>query len=644
MSSQDMSQFLGIFIDEGREQIDLMETSFLDLEKKDHRPELVQDLFRAAHTLKGSSKAMGFSAMGDLTHRMEDVMDAVREGRLAGTNQLITVMLACADYLKKLMDRIAAVGTDEVDDPDVLASLMSQLGGLLENKPAEPTLCRLNLLVTFEKGCEFRGARALMVLGAAEEVGTLLETDPGRDKLIEEEFGNSFLLTVESDRDAKWIIDKLKAVHDVADVVMKGETEERAVPTPDPAKTAASPVSTSQTIRVDVNRLDILLNLVGELVTDRTQMANLCGLLRARHHGDELVAHVLEATTRIARVTGELQDEIMKTRMLPIDNAFQRMPRVVRDLAQKLGKQIKLEISGGDTEIDRSLIDALSDPLIHLLRNSVDHGVEEPKERRASGKPEQGTVTLTARHVENNIQIEITDDGKGIDSERVKRKAVESGLVTEAASLAMSEAEALKLIFAPGLSTAQEVSDVSGRGVGMDIVRTNIEKIGGRITLDSKVGRGTKFTIRLPLTLAIMRALLVEAEGVTYALPLSSVSETLRLGNGEDSVKREKLSGKCAMVLRGETVPLANLDSVLSHGKESSSIDKIPADACVVVVGAGTGQVGLCVDALRGEQEIVIKPLGSLLGEVHGVSGASILGDGRVALIIDPSKAMVRAA
>jgi len=640
-----MSQFLAIFIDEGREQIELLETGFLELEHENRRPDLVQDLFRAAHTLKGSSKAMGFAAMGDLTHRMEDVLDVLREGRLGSSTKLISTMLACVDLLKTLMDRIAVSGTDEVGESDHLAALLLQLGNLLEAGPVDST-SQLRLRVSFSEGCEYCGARALMVVAASEEVGSVLATEPDLDALGEDQFGSSFTLRIETTQDPQTVIKKLKGIPDVADVVvLRAEEDQKqdTIPTDTDKATVAHP-STSQTIRVDVNRLDVLLNLVGELVTDRTQMATLCGLLRARHHGDELVAHILEATTRIARVTGELQDEIMKTRMLPIDNVFQRMPRVIRDLAQKLGKKIKLDISGGDTEIDRSLIDALSDPLIHLLRNSVDHGIEDPSYRLSSGKPEEGTVTLRARHVENNIEIEITDDGQGIDAGRIRAKAVDTGLISDTAAQAMTEADVLKLIFAPGLSTATEVSDVSGRGVGMDIFRTNIEKIGGRVALESTRGVGTRFTIRLPLTLAIMRALLVEADSVTYALPLGSVIETLRLGSGEGAVKRERLSGRSAMVLRGETVPLSNLENLLAQSAKSRDKETVASDACVVVVGAGSGQIGFCVDSLMGEQEIVIKPLGSLLGEVHGISGASILGDGRVALIVDPARVMVRAA
>ncbi|HLK15229.1 MAG TPA: chemotaxis protein CheA [Fimbriimonadaceae bacterium] len=698
-----MSQFLGIFIDEGREQLDLLESSFLTLEKSDRSPELLQDLFRAAHTLKGSSKAMGFNSMGELTHRMEDVLDAVRHNQLGTSPELISVLLACTDMLNGFMDSIAASGTDEVTDPAAFSGLIDNLGGYLgggtaavaggeaPGKPkaaskikaaaepkaattARPGLDRNthNLTVTFEETCEFCGVRAEMVLAVAEEIGEVLSTSPKRGELDLEAFGRSFELTVATELDLEAAMRKLGAVSEVSGVARSSdqihqaggtepepapEAQERAEEGPknskpdskpatgsSPPSRSTGPASSSQTIRVDVGRLDALLNLVGELVTDRTQMANLAGALNAKYHGDELASHILEATMRIARVTGELQDEIMKTRMLPIDNAFQRMPRVVRDLAQNLGKEIQLEISGGDTEIDRSLIDALSDPLIHLLRNCVDHGIEDPEGRRAAGKPATGLVRMSARHEENNIVIEICDDGKGIDPDRIKRKAVESELLSAAAAQAMTDAEALRLIFSSGLSTAQEVSEISGRGVGMDIVKTNLEKIGGRVHLESKLGEGTMFTIRLPLTLAIMRALLVESASVTYALPLCSVVETLRLGISDSEVKRERLTGKCAMVLRGETVPLTNLQAMLCKAEETSSTNMIPKDACVVVVGSGTGQVGLCVDTLRGEQEIVIKPLGSLLGDIHGISGASILGDGRVALIVDATKAMVQAA
>ena len=334
----------------------------------------------------------------------------------------------------------------------------------------------------------------------------------------------------------------------------------------------------------------------------------------------------------------------MKARMLPIDGVFQRLPRMVRDLAQKTGKEIQFEMSGGETELDRTVLEVLSDPLIHLLRNSVDHGIEPPEGRAAAGKPAAGKVTLSARHQENHIVIEISDDGRGMDPDRLKESAIRKGLLTEAAAAAMSDLDALSLIFASGFSTAAILSDISGRGVGMDIVRSNLEKVGGRILIDSTLGHGSRFTIHLPLTLAIVRAVLVRSGGGTYVLPMGSVVEMLRLGADAGGTERRTLGGQAVISLRGRTIPLVSLSGLLSGDPGAGRPENIPPDSYVVVAGAGSRQVGLCVDALIGEQEVVIKSLGTLLGDIPGLSGATILGDGRVALIVDVAKAVARTA
>jgi two-component system chemotaxis sensor kinase CheA len=316
------------------------------------------------------------------------------------------------------------------------------------------------------------------------------------------------------------------------------------------------------------------------------------------------------------------------------------MPRMVRDLAQKTGKEVDFQMSGGDTELDRSVLETLADPLIHLLRNSVDHGIEPPEEREAAGKPALGKVTLSARHEENHIVIDITDDGGGIDPDKMRSAAVKKGLIAQAQADVMSDRDAVHLIFAAGFSTAKTLSDISGRGVGMDIVKSNLEKLGGRVIVESQVGRGSRFTIHLPLTLAIVRALLVSAGGGTYVLPLSSVVEMLRLGTREGEVSRRSVGGHAMIVLRGRTMPLANLADVLCEDPMATSVTHVAEDAYVVVVGFAEKQVGLCVDGLIGEQEVVIKSLGKLLGEIHGLAGATILGDGHVGLIVDPAKAI----
>jgi two-component system chemotaxis sensor kinase CheA len=717
MINTDMSQYLGVFLDEGREQLDLLEANILKMERGDHSLEMLQMLFRAAHTLKGSSRAMGFLAIGDLTHEMENILDDLRNDKLSVDTNIVNALLDCLDALTSLVESVSATSTDSETDKDI-PGLVARLNALrlgqsaseavavaqpaaglpAANAPAlafdipvsdfEHTaihearaagLSVFHISVELSPDCLMKSVRVFMVLGALEPLGTVLVSHPREEKLEEEEFELKFQLLIATERSLEEITDPLGRISEIDCITVTSWEAPDAAPvaetpaaitaseptkltletvsaptalpvaeaaTPVPAKPAsksgdaAAPAQHSQTIRVDVSRLDNLLNLIGEMVIDRTQIARISGDLRERYPQDELASHLLEATNRIARITGELQDEIMKARMLPIDGVFQRMPRMIRDLAQKTGKEVDFQMLGGETELDRSVLEVLGDPLIHLLRNSVDHGIEEPEGRDAAGKPRQGVVTMAARHEENHIVIEITDDGRGIDPVKIKAAGIKKGIITQAGADLMTDRDALSLIFASGFSTAQTISDISGRGVGMDIVRSNLEKLGGRILLDSKVGKGSKFTIHLPLTLAIVRALLVSAGGGTYVIPLSSVVEMLRLGEDNGGITRRTVGGQAVIVLRGKTVPLASVADVLCGNPRATSADRIAEDAYVVIVGFGEKQVGLCVDALAGEQEVVIKSLGMLLGDITGLSGATILGDGRVALIMDVAKAV----
>ena len=703
----DMAQYLGVFLDEGQEQLGLLEANILTLERGDHSLETLQVLFRAAHTLKGSSRAMGFLAIGDLTHEMENVLDDLRNDKLAVSTPIVNVLLECLDSLGALIEMVSSTGEDTgatgKDIPGLVTRLSELRQGGAEATPLAPPpaptpratenaatfeisayveeslrdarttgLTAYHIGITLSADCLMKSVRVFMVLAALEPLGAVLASRPGEDELDAEDFDTQFQILFASRVPQAQVESALAVISQIASVTVtawetevtqkaipsqeappapngggagQGQETEQAAPAP-PALGAggrpggAAPPAHNQTIRVDVARLDNLLNLIGELVIDRTQIARLSGELQARYPQDEQAAHLMEATHRVARITAELQDQIMKARMLPIDGVFQRMPRMVRDLAQKTGKEVDFQMEGGETELDRSVLEVLGDPLIHLLRNSVDHGIETPEVRVAAGKPAQGRVVLSARHEENHIVIALTDDGGGIDPVKIKAAAVNKGVLTQAASDSMSDRDALSLIFASGFSTAKVVSDISGRGVGMDIVKSNLEKLGGRILLDSKVGAGSCFTIHLPLTLAIVRALLVGAGGGTYVLPLASVVEMLRLGMAEGEIPRKTVAGRAVIVLRGRTVPLANLADVLCGDPLATRSDHIPQDAYVVVIGFGETQVGLCVDALIGEQEVVIKSLGTLLGDVTGLAGATILGDGRVALIVDIAKAI----
>jgi two-component system chemotaxis sensor kinase CheA len=694
----EMAQYLSVFLDEGREQLGLLETHILSLERGDSSTEILQVLFRAAHTLKGSSRAMGFLAIGDLTHEMENVLDDLRQGKMTVGTEIVNALLSCLDALSGLIDTVEQTSTDtaaagSADIPALVARLSalrssagvpvppvvssaapsdSVLMTLQEHVQAslqqahDAGLTAYHITVTLDPACLMKSVRVFMVLAALEPLGSVLASVPEEEALDNEEFDKEFQLLFVTEGRSEAISAALSEISELAAVSVTpwvADAPPASVTPPASASASAeasvpdAPVGTAspavshaaartQTIRVDIGRLDNLLNLIGELVIDRTQIARLAGELQSRYPQDEGASSLIEAVHRIARITGELQDQIMQTRMLPIDGVFQRLPRMVRDLAQKTGKELDFQMEGGETELDRSVLEALGDPLIHLLRNSVDHGIELPEARQTAGKPALGKVILAARQVANQIVITLTDDGAGIHPAKIKASAVSKGLITQSAADAMSDKDAIALIFASGLSTAAVISDISGRGVGMDIVKSNLEKLGGRLSVDSEVGRGTCFTIHLPLTLAIVRALLVSAGGGTYVLPLSAVVEMLRLGTEEGEIPLRTVGGQAVMVLRGRTVPLISLSGVLSGDPRATRASGIPADAYVVVVGFGDTQVGLCVDGLLGEQEVVIKSIGILLGDIPGLAGATILGDGSVALIVDVAKAVetIRAA
>ena len=693
MNNADMSQYLDVFLDEGREQLLLLETNILQMERGNHTEEMLQILFRAAHTLKGSSRAMGFLAIGDLTHEMENILDDLRNDKLVVTTPIVNALLACLDSLGRLVDTVAESGTDAGRGDGEIPALVERLTKLRTNTSegdadipsvnvptAESSLQEFKLLdheleavaaahssglsvyhvgVNLNPDCLMKSVRVWMTFGALEPMGTVIAVDPSEEKLEAEEFDVSFKLVFASESSPEDITRALTTVSEIAscEVYLRPLTQP-AAPAPksaviEPKIDSVEPTdkavtgnksagSQTQTIRVDVSRLDSLLNLVGELVIERSQIHQLCVDLHRRYPRDTEAAQLLETTNRIARVTAELQDLIMKARLLPIDGVFQRMPRMIRDLAQKTGKSVRFEMLGGETELDRTVLESLADPLIHLLRNSIDHGVETPENRTTSGKPEEGLVTLSARHEENRIVLEITDDGKGMDPAILKDVAVRKGLISPAAASTMGDKDALGLIFASGFSTAAALSDISGRGVGMDIVKSNLEKIGGRVVVESTLGMGSKFTIHLPMTLAIVRAVLVESGGGTYVLPLGNIVEMLRLGTSEEDTEQRTLGGQPVISVRGRTVPLVNLTSLLGGNADAPWTAKIAEDAFVVIVGIGTRQIGLCVDALLGEQEVVIKSMGTLLGDIPGLAGATILGDGEVALIVDVLKATER--
>ncbi len=664
-----------LFLAEVDELIQRVEEALVDLERAPGDQELLQEIFRAAHTIKGSSATIGHTRMASLTHVMETRLDEVRRGVAPVTPGLVEALLTSVDVLKLLHDEVATRQEAEVDLAGAIAALergrapdaatpaprrRAAKGG--KKRPGgEPTH---RICVTLESG-PWMAVRALQTLIVLGEHGQVVASEPTQAEIEREDgqIGDRLVVLVRTEEAEQALHDALARVPELGSVTVeplaarrdphpassaspaeaRPVAETRSQPAPEVARgqgAEAKPTpGTSKTIRIDVARLDALLNLVGELVIDRTRLVQLGNAMAERFDDDRLLGELLLTSVHVGRITDELQEQVMKSRMLPIETVFSRLPRVVRDVAARQGKQVDFIVEGKDTELDRSVIEEIGDPLIHLLRNAVDHGLETPAERVARGKPAMGTVRLAARHADSYILITLEDDGQGIAVDAVKHSALERGVVTQEQVERMSDAEACQLIFMPGLSTAREVSDVSGRGVGMDVVRANVEKLNGAVEVQSRPGQGTTFTIRLPLTLAIVQALLVRVTGVIYALPIHTVTETLQV----DEEQIHRVHHREAMVLRGTVLPLVSLRQVFGVAGAEPAASGGDLRLVVAVHADAARQVGLIVDGLVGEQEIVIKPLGQFVGDVAGISGAAILGDGSVALIVDVAALVAQA-
>ena len=656
---------LKLFVEEATEQIETLDLSLVQLES-DPSPELLQRIFRAAHTLKGSSAAIGHQKMAGLTHAMESVLDALRQGRLAVTSEVVDSLLACIDALRTFVHEVATREDSGLDASALEADLLALLEGSSRAPEATAPPAVADLLraageavsearqrglrvylvqATIRDDSPLPGVRCFQLLHELDALASVLATEPSRELVEAGEADYRFAAIVAASQEPDELAEPLRNVTDVADVRVEEVPEAIGVlPAPDsPAareesQTAARPASdspvpsrrsSSTSIRIDVERLDSLMNLVGELVIDRARLVRIKDELASSLAGSDLLDLLdnLEATTaHIGRITDEIQDAIMRTRMLPIRSVLARLPRIVRDVATRLGKQVDLVMSGEETELDRSVIEVITDPLVHILRNAVDHGIESPEERQRAGKPPVGTITVTAWNQEASIYISIRDDGRGIDVDALRAKAVERGLVSPDAAQSASREEVLQYVFLPGLSTAKSVSDVSGRGVGMDIVRANIERLNGSVTVSSEPGQGTEFVIQLPLTLATTKALMVTAKGIVYAIPLVSVTETLPV-RGADV---HQLGGRKLLRLRDALLPVVALSDALGDSRDVASEPRY-----IVAAQHAGRQVALLVDEVLGEQDVVVKSLGTLLGSRPGISGATILGDGTLGLIVD---------
>ena len=632
------NEYLQLFLDETEEMVDRLATNLVSLEKKPSDHELIAVVFRDAHTIKGSSGAMGYTQMASIAHHMESVLSLLRENELVPKAQVFTALLGALDLLKSIKQDIYRSGSEGRYE---LAAIIAELDSFASSQTATPVMGTLPLAaaaaatvgasaieykvdVTLRPDAPMKGVRAFLVLQSLRSIGLVLQCEPLEEHLLSEKFDQRFAVILSTDRHSDEVLAMLGNDGDVEDVsvapFVAKKIEQEATD-----KVAAKVDTRQHSVRVDVRKLEALMNLVGELVIERNRLANVTTHLERQNKEDENVRTLMAVSSQLGRITGDLQREIMKVRMVPIAQLFGTFPRLVRDLAQSLEKTVELTLEGADTELDRTIVEEVRDPLIHLVRNSVDHGIETTAERLKKGKSAAGRVVLSASHQDNQVVISVKDDGGGIDAAGVAKKAIAMGLMTENDLASLSEAQRQRLILLPGLSTATQVSNVSGRGVGMDIVRSQIEKLGGSIDIESITGQGTEFIIRLPLTLAIFRALLVRANELDYAMPIATVIETRKLNPADLRV----VKGQECLVLREQIVPVVALHSLF----ELPSPAKKPHS--LVIAASGTTKVGLLVDRLLGEQEVVLKPLGPFFARNKELAGATILGDGRVVPILD---------
>lgn len=662
----EMNQYLEMFIEESKEHLQACNDHLLELEKQPDNLQIVNEIFRSAHTLKGMSATMGYEDLASLTHQMENVLDAIRNQQLTVKTEVLDVVFMAVDDLEAMVLSIASGGDGKRDVSQVvqllkqiesgqpLSSLQAaseQVSAAVEMKASKPsyddfqktiiiqsmeqgTTC-VELTITLRADCLLKAARVFMVFDVLEKLGEVIKSNPTTDLLEQEAFEQEFTVTFLTSENIEEVVAHILKVSEVEKVDsriieakdlkeedIEGIVEVKAKQAAKVEKKETKDTKTSKSIRVNIDRLDKLMNLFEELVIDKGRLEQISKELK--------IQSLRETVEHMSRISGDLQDIILKMRMVPIDTVFNRFPRMVRQLAKDLKKDIDFQIEGAGTELDRTVIDEIGDPLVHLIRNGLDHGIETPEVRKANGKSPAGTILLRAYHSGNHVFIEIKDDGGGINRDKVLQKAIAKGIVTAEEGGTFSDSEVYDLIFSSGFSTADEISDISGRGVGLDVVKSTIESLGGVITIQSTLNQGSVFSIQLPMTLSIMTVLLVELQKEKYAIPLSSIIETLIIQETEILVAHDQK----VIDYRGKVLPLIFLKERFEVPvKDKETEDYYP----VVVVKKGDKLVGLVVESFIGQQEVVLKPLSRSLGEVEAISGATILGDGQVALIIDPN-------
>ena len=647
----EFQEILQDFLVESFELVEKLDEDLVELESRPDDLDLLNGIFRVAHTIKGASSFLNFDVLTHLTHHMEDVLNKARHGELSITPEVMDVILESVDLMKALLEKIRDTSSDEgIDVSEVVARLdrISGGDGNVETPVSESSAQDQESQETDEsqeETAEESEAEETEEESAAEEEDEIDYENLSPEE-IEAEIERLLAKRQEEDRKKREAKKKKQGGGQESPKEEKKEEQKNApAPVPAPKKEPAkkeeapkaqaasnaparkAPAQVEQTIRVDVKRLDHLMNLIGELVLAKNRLIKINSDVEERYEGEEFLEELTQVVSIVSIVTTDLQIAVMKTRMLPVGKVFNKFPRMIRDLSRELNKKIELVIEGEDTELDKSIVEEIGDPLVHIIRNSCDHGIEPPEERIAAGKPETGIVELKAYNEGNHIVIQITDDGRGLDPNKLKQKALEKGLITEKEADSMSDKEAYALIFKPGFSTAAQVTNVSGRGVGMDVVKTNIEKLNGIIEIDSELGKGTTIKLKIPLTLAIIQALLVGVQEESYAIPLASVLETVRISTEEIYT----VENKSVMRLRDEVLSLVHIGDIF----EVERIMDNSEHAYVVVLGLGASKLGLIVDTLIGQEEIVIKSLGEYLKGIQGIAGATIRGDGGVTLIVD---------
>lgn len=674
----DTTQYLDVFIDESNEHLESLYKHLLALEKNPTEKSIIGEIFRSAHTLKGMSATMGFNDLANLTHQLENVFDGIRYDKITIRTETMDILFQAVDHLNAMVESIGNGGNGKRDVEEIIDYLKQVENGvqadslpgtgIASQTEATNSLQAFTTLDEFERSilieakergfsnyeitvqlredCLLKGARVFMVFEVLENLGEVIKSNPTVNELEEENFEYSFTVLFISETSKEEIESKITKVSEIDSVLInpfsvqsyKEQQQKVSVDAESNSQVSSTTEedsdkevvtkrkTSSKTIRVNIDRLDVLMNLFEELVIDRGRLEQISSDL---NHND-----LQDTVERMSRVSSDLQNIILTMRMVPVEQVFSRFPRMIRQLARGLDKNVEIELVGAETELDRTVIDEIGDPLVHLIRNAMDHGIETPNERKKKGKPEQGTIKLQAYHSGNHVFIEISDDGAGIDKEKVLAKAVSNGVITENQAETLTDQQIYELIMASGFSTADTISDISGRGVGLDVVKNTIESLGGTITIDANLDKGSIFSIQLPLTLSIMSVLLVELKNEKYAIPLSSIIETAIIH--KDQIMHAH--NKKVIDFRGKVVPLAFLNEIFTVPNAAvNDTDYVS----IVIVKKGEKTAGLVVDSFIGQQEVVLKSLGNYLTNAFAISGATILGDGQVALIID-SNALVK--